>query len=406
VTTIPEYAVPETKVSGIDQLDQPRDPRTLGWLGLPVSAWVIAGVVVFICALPGVGLFWSNLQRLWLKTNLYNGSAEWAHATLVPLIGIYYLYLNLDELKRTKAKPVLLGDFSKWRWISSATCILGGLVTWFVGPIILSNFGYEFKMLGQGLIAMGVAAGVLDWGLATLLGGLMTYAFGIYPGQNDYVKDLGMVMTLFGVVLTLCGWQIMKIAYFPILFLICALPWPGLFYSKLAMPLQDLAAGVGVGVMQLIGVDASKEGTSIWLTFPPSTGKPAAAINVAEQCAGLKSLMTFVSIAAAIGYLSNRVLWQKLTIVASAIPIAILCNTFRVTLMGAATYWGFDEILTGFTHQFAGMLLLIVPGTLLLLLVTWAVDKLVVEEADDENPLIVRRSADAGKASEKTGEAI
>lgn len=390
MSQIPEYASPG--MINADS-DDARDPRTLGWLGLPVSAWVIAGIALLICAMPGVGLFWSNLQRLWLKTNLYNGSAEWAHATLVPLIGLYYLYLNLDELKKAKIKPVLLGDFSKWRWISSGCCIAAGLSCWFVGPMLLANFAYEFKLLGQGLIAMGVAAAILDWGLATLLGGLLAYAYGIYPGQNDYVKDLGMVMTLFGVVLTICGWQVMKIAYFPILFLICALPWPGLFYSKLAMPLQDLAAGVGVGVMQLIGVDATKEGTSIWLNFPAATGKAPYPINVAEQCAGLKSLMTFVSIGAAIGFLSNRALWQKLVIVASAIPIAILCNTFRVTAMGAGTYYGHPELLTGFTHQFAGMLLLIVPGTLMLLLVTWVVDKLVVEEADDDKPLIIKRAA-------------
>lgn len=398
MSSIPDYARPGTINAASDDA---RDPRSLGWLGLPVSAWVIAGIVLVICATPYVGLFWSNLQRLWLKTNIINGSAEWAHATLVPLIGIYYLYLNLDELKKAKIKPVLLGDFAPYRWISAAGCCAIGLTAWYVIPAITSKFSYEFKTLGQGLIVMGIAGAVLNWGIATLLGGLFAYAYGIYPGQNDYVKDLGMVMTLFGAVLTMCGWQVMRIAYFPILFLICALPWPGLFYSQLAMPLQDMAAGVGVGVMQLIGVDATKEGTSIWLNFPPATGKPPYPINVAEQCAGLKSLMTFVSIGAAIGFLSNRALWQKLAIVASAIPIAILCNTFRVTMMGAGTYYGYPELLSGFTHQFAGMLLLIVPGTLMLLLVTWVVDKLVVEEADDDKPLIIKRATPG--AAESTG---
>ena len=44
----------------------------------------------------------------------------------------------------------------------------------------------------------------------------------IWPLQNDWFKDLGMVVTLFGVVTLLCGWQVMKTAWFPIAFLVCA----------------------------------------------------------------------------------------------------------------------------------------------------------------------------------------
>jgi exosortase len=349
--------------------------------------------LIGVVGLLFVAIFWANLWRLWLKTNLIDGTAEWAHATLVPVIGLYYVYLHLDEIKAQPIKPLLGLSSNRPRWLGAIGTILVGLFAWQVVPQLGplgESFGSEFVVMGIGLIGLGVLALALDWGLATLLGGLLLSAYGIWPGQNDYVKDVGMVVALFGAVLTMCGWGVMRIVYFPILFLICALPWPGLFYSKLALPLQELASLIGVGVINVLGVEAMKEGTTIWISFPPGSGKDPMPIGVAEACAGLKSLMTFITMGAAIAYLSNRTLWQKLLIVASAIPIAIGCNIFRVAMMGYFTGIGRPEVLSGFTHGIAGLVFLMVPGMALLLGMVWVLDKLVIEEADEE-PLVLKK---------------
>ena len=67
-------------------------PRT--YYGLSSDAWARIGVL----ALLMIGLFWPNLRRLWLKTNPVTGEANWGHAFFVPLIGLYYLYVNRDAL--------------------------------------------------------------------------------------------------------------------------------------------------------------------------------------------------------------------------------------------------------------------------------------------------------------------
>jgi hypothetical protein len=58
--------------------------------GITLSGWFtilsITGLMVVI--------FWYNLTRLWWKTNPINGEGEWGHAIVVPLIGLYYLFLN------------------------------------------------------------------------------------------------------------------------------------------------------------------------------------------------------------------------------------------------------------------------------------------------------------------------
>src|SRR5687768_11288996 len=299
---------------GYASLDTPWPRRT--YYGLSVEAWMRVGIIAMLFA----ALFWPNFRRLWLKTNPFTGEPNWQHSIFVPLIGLYYLYLNRDGLLRAKVQTA-------WS------------------------------------------------GLAILLGGLLMFAYGIWPGQNDFVKDFGMVVALFGLVLLLCGWQVMKIAWFPIAFLVAALPWPQLVYSWVAMPLQELAAGAATATLRGTGVDAVRSGTKIHMM---GEGGAMRTLNVAEACAGLKSLMTFIAVAAAVAFLSFRPLWQKVLITLSAIPIAIFCNMVRVTGQGLLDYYVSQKWSESFAHQFAGMVMMI-PAFFLILLVAWIVDNIFIE---------------------------
>lgn len=288
--------------------------------GFSAVSWLkIVTVAVLMAA-----TFRFNLLRLWLKTNPINGEPNWRHAVCVPLIGIYYLIVHREELLETRT-------YTAWT------------------------------------------------GLGILLFGILLFAYGIYPGQNDFVKDFGMIVALFGVVTFLCGWQVMKIAWFPIVFLICAIPWPELVYSYVASPLQHLAAKVAVHVLSLTNVEAHSFGTKIIIN---AKGNVWRTLNVAEACAGLRSLMTFISVAAAIAFLSARPLWQKIIVTFSAIPIAIFCNVMRVTGQGFLDHYWSQELSEGFAHQFVGIVML-VPGFFMILFVGWLLDVVFVEVVDE-----------------------
>jgi exosortase len=223
--------------------------------------------------------------------------------------------------------------------------------------------------------------------------GIAVFQYAIFPGQNDFLKDLGMVITLFGVVLAMTGWGAMKIAWFPIAFLVCGLPWPGLVYSKVAGPLQQLAANVAVWTLQLTGVEASVGGTKISMIGSNGTWRT---LNVAEACAGMRSLMTFISVAAAVAFLSSRPLWQKIIVVLFAIPIAISCNVMRVSGQGLLDRYVSHSLSENFAHQFVGLIMLI-PAFLLILLVGWILDQIFVEQIDRRfvaiAPKVITRTA-------------
>lgn len=355
------------------------------WLGLSPISWlkivIVSGLLVWLFYIP-------CLRRLWQKTNPVWGEANWGHAVLIPVVGLYYLYLNRDELYKAKVQPLLVGQFGLGRLVGGAATLTGGVLVYFALPYIAPVSVLEYaRGAASGVAILGLLGLLLDWGLGTLLFGLFTFAYGIHPGQNDWVKDFGMVMTVFGVVLALCGWQVMRIAWFPILFLICALPWPGLVYSKIASPLQQLAASVAVETLQLTGVDSYRSGTKIFMGDGILT--PMRALNVAEACAGLRSLMTFISLATAMAFLSNRPLWQKIIQSLSAIPIAIFCNVMRVAGQGLLDHYVSHQLSESFAHQFVGIVML-VPAFFLILLVGWILDQLFIEEVEDARPMTVK----------------
>jgi exosortase len=296
---------------------QPIPPGERRYMGLTHVGWTQVAILGGLFAIT----FLICLRRLWLKTNPISGDPNWSHAICVPVIGLYYLYTHRKQLRATPIEAA-----------------------WSALPILFA--------------------------------GLFLFAYGIYPGQNDFIKDVGMIGTLFGLVAFLTGWQMMKILWFPICFFVCALPWPPLVYSMVALPLQGLAAQVAVWSLQIAGVNSFYSGTKILMEGYNSEIRT---LNVAEACAGLRSLMTFVTIGGAMAFLSGRPLWQKITMTLSAVPIAISCNVMRVSGQGLLDHYWSREWSQGFAHQFAGMVML-VPAFFLLLLVGWLLDRVFVEE--------------------------
>lgn len=364
--------------------EQARQPAC--WLGLRAMTWAQIGVVALLFA----GVFWPNLWRLWLKVNPINGVewSDWSHSMLVPIVGLYYLWLRREELLAGPVRPLLADDFSRARWLGGGVTLALGAAGYLIfahgpGHVLLGRTLAEYAgPAALGAAIVGVLVLALDWGLGTMLGGMLLTAYGIWPGQNDYLKDVGMILTLFGVVLTLTGWRIMRIAWFPIAYLICAIPWPGLVYSKIAIPLQYLAAKVAVVVLNVAQVDSVVDGTRIVIE---KSGGVTRVLNVAEACAGMRSLMTFITLAGALAFLSlARPLWQKLIIVASAVPIAIFCNVMRVSGQGLLDVYVTEQASEGFAHGFVGLVMLI-PALFLLLGVGWALDQVFIEADDGDD---------------------
>jgi exosortase/archaeosortase family protein len=138
--------------------------------------------------------------------------------------------------------------------------------------------------------------------------------------------------------------------------------------------MQMIAAELGVQMLPLVGGEGVRHGSVMEVTFGQVT-KP---LEVAEACSGMRLLVAFFALAVALGYSSDRPMWQKVTLAVCALPIAVLCNGLRVMLTGylvvnVSPSWG-----QGDAHGFFGLTML-VPAMLLQLAVAWVLDRLFIE---------------------------
>jgi exosortase len=168
------------------------------------------------------------------------------------------------------------------------------------------------------------------------------------------------VPALAGVFLLAGGWGVFRWAWVPIALLIFMYPLPEGHQRYLTGPLQTFNTVVATFLLQTLGFDAFRDGNLIRL------GEEHV-MNVVDACAGLKMLTIFVWLAAVVIAVAGLQWWENLMIAISAIPIAILANTLRITTAGML-YSVSPEMADGFHDSTpAAMLMMGVAVGLILL---------------------------------------
>jgi exosortase/archaeosortase family protein len=101
-------------------------------------------------------------------------------------------------------------------------------------------------------------------------------------------------------------------------------------------------------------------------------------VGVVEACSGLSMLLLFFAISTGVAMLVRRPLLDKLVLVASAIPIALLVNIARIVTTGVLNENLGEKIGQFVYHDLAGWLMM--PLAILLAsLEMWALDRLFPE---------------------------
>jgi len=284
---------------------------------LPVSdAWYATAWTLGLAAVCMVFLYPTNILHLLER---WSKDAGWSHGFVVPLISLFFIRL-------------------KWEQLRALT-----------------------------------PAGSL-WGLAILAVGVVSQILFRATGL-EHMSALSIVVVLYGVVLCVFGWQYMKMLWLPIGYLIFALPPPTALYVQVTMPMQAVAAELGAQLLPLFGGEGTRQGTIIDVGF----GGRHTTLFVAQACSGMRMLVAFFALAVALGYSTERPVWQKITLAACALPIALLCNGLRVTLTGVLAVKVSEDWAKGDAHGFFGLAML-VPAMLLQLGVAWTLDRIFVED--------------------------
>jgi exosortase len=189
------------------------------------------------------------------------------------------------------------------------------------------------------------------WGLALVA---LAAAMRLVPLWYGFsVTDrYSIIPTLAGLILGVGGWTALRWAWPGIAFLLFMLHLPAGVDQWLAAPLQRVATVASTNALQTLGFFAVSEGNIILL----GDGE----LNVAEACSGLNMLVTFCAMTTAIAILADRSLAQRLLIVASSLPLAVICNVVRITLTGALKeLLGSGRATQLVFHDLAGYLMIV-----------------------------------------------
>jgi exosortase len=178
---------------------------------------------------------------------------------------------------------------------------------------------------------------------------------------------ISFVLLLMGLVLLLLGRQVFRILLFPLCFLFLMVPLPDSLVNVIAFPLQLVAADWAVQLLYYLHIPALREGNIIHL--------PQQTLFVAEACSGLHSVMALVTLGVVFAYFFRKSWGERILIVLSAIPIAIVVNALRVALTGILTYRFGERAAEGMVHEFQG-LTTFGAAFVLLLLEAWLLAKL------------------------------
>lgn len=276
------------------------------------------------------------------------------------------------------AAPALAHGTSLAAWLTALAGFLAmfGPVYWWAAQSI-----WQSEEQGHGALVLVVTAW-LFWSLRKRLADATTQpvpALGwpiFFLGVVVYLAGQGFDIAIFklgsqplvvaGALLLMKGFPALRLAWFPVFYLIFMIPLPGALVDALTGPLKEWISAIVEQVLYSIGYPIAREGVTM------TVGQYQ--LLVADACSGLNSMFSLSALGTLFMYINARTSWLHNGIMlVSILPIAFFANMVRVLMLVLITYHLGDEAGQGFLHVAAGIVLMMVA-----LAVFFALDGLLV----------------------------
>jgi len=270
-----------------------------------------------LVGLAGLGavLLWAYWPTLGAMGEKWSLDPQYSHGFLVPIFAIVLLWLRRARIKEAALTPA---------------------------------------PAGLALICLGVGL--------HLAGGRYYY---------DWVDMISFLPVLAGLCLCFGGRPTLSWAWPSIAFLVFMLPLPHRIETALSQPLRRFATHASTYTLQTLGFAAVADGNTILL----DDVKP---LSIDEACSGLGMLVTFFAVATAVAIVVRRRMLDRIILVLSAVPIAVIANVIRIALTGILHVVIGGAAADVFFHGGAGLLMMpLAVG--LLWIEMWMLSHLLVE---------------------------
>ena len=124
----------------------------------------------------------------------------------------------------------------------------------------------------------------------------------------------------------------LRLLWFPVVFLVFATPLPRWVVQPLSLPIQTASARAAFRVVKLTGIPMVEQGFTVAL--------PNVRVEVAESCSGFKKSVSLMLFAAYYASLFAIPWWRQGLLVVLAAPFALFANIVRVVGLILAGAWG------------------------------------------------------------------
>ena len=246
---------------------------------------------------------------------------------------------------------------------------------WLIGPIALA-------ILRQRRGSFPRPGPSPRWWAVLPLAVLMASRYWLYERNEQWAEAATIPLAVASIVLAVLGGRVLLWALPALIYLFFMIPLPPSLNTLMAGPLQTLATRGSVALIQATGTPVVDEGNVI------SIGTQR--LEVAEACRGLSMLLSFAALIAAMVILVRRPIWERVVLVLSTVPIALLCNIARIAT--TAVVYSKTGRPIELVHDWAGMAMMGLALLLVLLelkIMAW----LVVEEAATDGPPTLLRAS-------------
>ncbi|HIJ54309.1 MAG TPA: exosortase, partial [Planctomycetes bacterium] len=309
------------------------------------------------------------------------------------------LQLQLGKLNRKLPDWVQSHKTKIVPWLAAGLLLIAFLWSYRTGLVNLWNTWQRSDEYSSGLLVPFLAVYILwsrryelaqcrirpsVWGLFAFVAAQAVRLFGLFFMYSS-AENLSIALSIAALVLLLFGWQFLRKVSTVLLFLCLMLPWPTRIQAAVALPLQSWATSSAVFCLEVMGYEVIREGNIIHIG--------QATVAVAEACNGLRMVTAFFVISGLVVLLVKRAWWEKLIVLASSLPVALLCNTARLTITALAFTVLSGEYWEKIFHDFGGYAMM--PLALAAVVAElWLLAKLTTLPMKEEAIIITRQKGE------------
>jgi len=226
------------------------------------------------------------------------------------------------------------------------------------GPIILAVSIWLLWSKRQEILDAPVRPALtLGWGI--LVFAMLLFAVGLSQHILMF-QVISKILVLAAWFLIFRGPAALRLAWFPLCFLLFMVPLPEIMVATLTGPLKSMVSAVATNLLHFLGYPVGRVGVVM------TVGQYQ--LLVADACAGLNSMFTLEALGMLyMNLMKYTSVSRNVALAVLLIPIAFLANIVRVMVLVLVTYHFGDEAGQGFVHGFAGMVLFMVALVLMLM---------------------------------------